>query len=90
VVSTDVFGVPEVVQHGVTGSLCRSRDEDALAAELDRALAAPPGQERIRAAAQAVRTRHDADEYVERFADLIDSILAERPADDGLERPASA
>ena len=38
VVSTDIFGIPEVVEDGVTGFLCRSRDEHELAEKLSDVL----------------------------------------------------
>jgi D-inositol-3-phosphate glycosyltransferase len=75
VVSTDVFGIPEVVEDGVTGLLCRSRDEEALAARLSDGLAAEHGE--IRAAADhRVRERHDADAYAAAFRRLIDTVLS--------------
>ena len=40
VVSTRVFGVPELIEHGHTGYLCEMRDLDDLARTLDRVLAA--------------------------------------------------
>ncbi|MDP9428451.1 MAG: glycosyltransferase, partial [Actinomycetota bacterium] len=53
VVASDVGGIPEVVQHGVTGLLVPPGDVDALAAALDR-LAADPGlRARLSAGARA-------------------------------------
>jgi glycosyltransferase involved in cell wall biosynthesis len=74
VVSTAVFGIPEVVEDGVTGLLCPSRDEDALARKLEEALRALPGHDTIRAAASArVRERHDADAYAVAFRELLET-----------------
>jgi glycosyltransferase involved in cell wall biosynthesis len=85
VLSTDVFGIPEVIEDGVTGSLCRSRDENALAAQLDRVLAGRPGQaDMCAAAAERVRHHHDADRYAERFGELIQAAVTEPPVDDDL------
>jgi D-inositol-3-phosphate glycosyltransferase len=76
VVSTDVFGVPEVVEHGVTGLLCAGRDEQAMAGALSEALAPRPEHQAIRAAAaERVRERHDADAYADRFLDLIGGLV---------------
>ena len=72
VVSTDAFGIPEVIEDGQTGYLCRPRDERALADALDHALSA--GSERrekiVAAAAARVRERHDADDYAIAFERL--------------------
>jgi glycosyltransferase involved in cell wall biosynthesis len=76
VVATDIFGVPEVIEDGVTGFLCASRDEDDLAAKLDEALVPRPEHAEISAAAAArVHERHDADAYVMRFLDVVDAVL---------------
>ena len=80
VVSTDIFGIPEVVENGVTGLLCRSRDEQELAGKLNDALAMRPEHREIRAAAaERVRRGHDADTYAASFEDLINAIVDERP-----------
>ncbi|MCW2957282.1 MAG: glycosyl transferase group 1, partial [Solirubrobacterales bacterium] len=86
VVSTDIFGIPEVIEHGVTGFLCGSRDEEAIADALSEALVRRPGHQVIRAAAaDRVRERHDADDYATRFLDLIDTLV-----DADRRRPACA
>jgi glycosyltransferase involved in cell wall biosynthesis len=85
VVSTDVFGIPEVVEDGVTGFLCRSRDEQEIAEKLGDALRTRPEHHEIRAtAAQRVHRRHDADAYATSFRDLIDAVLDERSASGAL------
>jgi D-inositol-3-phosphate glycosyltransferase len=81
VVSTDIFGIPEVIQDGVTGFLCRSRDEYEMSEQLSAALAMRPEHREIRsAAAEHVRQRHDAAVYAAAFRDLIDTTVNERPA----------
>ena len=81
VVSTDIFGIPEVVEDGVTGYLCRSRDEHDMCEKLSEALAMRPEHQEIRsAAAERVRRRHDAAVYAGAFRDLIDATVDERPA----------
>jgi glycosyltransferase involved in cell wall biosynthesis len=80
VVSTDIFGIPEVVEDGVTGFLCRSRDEHELAEKLSDVLNTQPEHRAISAAAaERVRQRHDADSYAAGFQDLIAGLLDERP-----------
>jgi D-inositol-3-phosphate glycosyltransferase len=82
VVSTRVYGVPEVVEDGVSGYLCDTRDASSLAAALDRALSAAPEElERIRAcAAQAVARRHEPGRYADLLWKLI-TAHAGAPAD---------
>ncbi|MBX6350072.1 MAG: N-acetyl-alpha-D-glucosaminyl L-malate synthase BshA [Clostridia bacterium] len=78
VVATDVGGLPEVVEHGVSGFLLRPGDvaamaEAALRLSLDRSLAA-----RVREAALArVRERFDARLVVPRY---VETYLAARRA----------
>lgn len=74
VLATDVFGLPELITEGETGWLCQSRDVPELAAELDRALGAPPEQSaRIAAAARELVTRrHDLDEYARQVGELFE------------------
>ncbi|MEA2141965.1 MAG: UDP-glucose:(heptosyl)LPS alpha,3-glucosyltransferase [Solirubrobacteraceae bacterium] len=81
VVSTDIFGIPEVVEDGVTGFLCRSRDEQELAEKLSDVLDRQAEHRHIAAAAaDRVRQRHDADAYAAGFQELIDGLLDERRA----------
>jgi glycosyltransferase involved in cell wall biosynthesis len=84
-VSTDIFLIPEVTEDGVTGFLCRSRDERAIVEKLSDALIARPEHQEIRAAAAVrVRERHDADAYAVAFRDLIDEVVDEQPAGSAL------
>jgi D-inositol-3-phosphate glycosyltransferase len=73
VLSTSVFGVPELVEDGRTGYLCEMRDVTALAAGLERALAAGPAERSAiaRAASEHVRTRHDAAAYALQLERLL-------------------
>jgi glycosyltransferase involved in cell wall biosynthesis len=42
IVTTDNVGCKEVVEHGVTGYLCKTRDADDLAAAMERIILMPP------------------------------------------------
>lgn len=73
VVATDVFGLPELIDDGETGWLYRSRDLEAMANGLDRALSADT-EERHRiatAARRLVEERHSAPHYGEAIAKLL-------------------
>lgn len=73
VLSTAVFGVPELIEDGVTGYLCETSDVAALAAGLDRLLRADP--EELRAIAGAgsalVRERHEPERQAAAFAEVL-------------------
>jgi glycosyltransferase involved in cell wall biosynthesis len=82
VLSTRVFGVPELIEDGQTGYLCEMRDVSALAAGLDRALSATPAERGAIAAraSEHVRKRHDADTYTSRIATLLRGLVADPEA----------
>jgi D-inositol-3-phosphate glycosyltransferase len=80
VVSTGVFGIPEVIEDGVTGYLCRDGDVADLARVLDAVLDPDRGHGAVlAAAAERVRARHDADRYAAAF-DRLARRLVEDPA----------
>jgi len=74
VLATAVFGLPEVIEHGVTGWLCEPGDVSALAAGLETALSSDrDSRRRIGAAArELVVERHDLGLHAGRIADLFD------------------
>jgi glycosyltransferase involved in cell wall biosynthesis len=78
VLSTRVYGVPELIDDGRTGYLCDMRDLGDLARGLDRVLSAP--DEELRAVADAasahVRARHDPVAYTRTMAALIEGLVA--------------
>jgi D-inositol-3-phosphate glycosyltransferase len=82
VLSTRVFGVPELIEDGSTGYLCELRSVAGLAAGLDRALSA--GADELSAIASAasahVRARHDPGRYAETMAGLLDGLARDRRA----------
>jgi D-inositol-3-phosphate glycosyltransferase len=83
VLATEIFGLPDLIEDGATGWLCRPNDVGALAQALDRVLALGPER---RAAVgleggRVVRARHDLDAYAERFFGLVDGLAADPGAD---------
>jgi glycosyltransferase involved in cell wall biosynthesis len=82
VLSTRVFGVPELIEDGRTGYLCDLRDVADLAAGLDRALAASPGERSAiaRSASEHVQARHDPAAYAAQMATLLQGLIADPEA----------
>jgi glycosyltransferase involved in cell wall biosynthesis len=78
VVAASVFGLPELIEDGVTGMLFAPRDLDALVAGVRRALAASPAvlAEQAAAAAELVRTRYDSSGYAGAYRALLRGLLA--------------
>lgn len=75
VLSTDVFGVPELVTDGHTGFLMEARDLSAVIGGLERVLTLSP-QERAdigRAASAAARRNHDAALYIQAYRRLLET-----------------
>jgi glycosyltransferase involved in cell wall biosynthesis len=92
VVATRIFGLPEVIEDGVTGYLCEPRDVHALVDALRRFLGTS-SVERERMAAEAarfVRARHGSRGYAEAYGRLLRR-LVENPSelpDDALRAAA--
>ncbi len=80
VLSTSVFGVPELIEDGVNGWLFGARDTGALVAGLDRAISLTPDERRAagRAARVAVYQRQSAHDYVATYRRLLADALATR------------
>lgn len=81
VLATDVFGLPELIEDGVSGWLCEARDLGALTAALERALASSPEERRRvgRAGRALVEGRHSLREYGREVADLLRGVAADSP-----------
>lgn len=79
-VATDVGGLRDVVDDGVTGLLVPSRDPAALAAALERVVADPALGERIASVAAQRLGDFTMQRAVERFAALYDELLAQTRA----------
>jgi glycosyltransferase involved in cell wall biosynthesis len=73
VLATEVFGLPELIEHGETGWLCEPRDLEALAAGLEEFLDTPEEIcERIaRRSRELVERRHSLPRYAEQIGQLL-------------------
>jgi glycosyltransferase involved in cell wall biosynthesis len=73
VLATEIFGLPELIEHGENGWLCQPRDISRLAEALDEVLSTPPEvHDRIAARARAlVQERHSLERYAGEMADLL-------------------
>lgn len=82
VLGTNVFGLPELIEDGVTGYLCQANDRESLASALSRVLDDPPQRRReIAAAARSkVCLRHEVSGFVTAYAALLDGLFAGRAA----------
>jgi len=78
VVSTDIFGLAELIDDGSTGWLCEPGDTRALAAGLERALGTDPAERRrIGASGRAlVERRHALEPYGAEVARLLEQAVA--------------
>jgi D-inositol-3-phosphate glycosyltransferase len=85
VLATNVYGLPELIDDGETGWLCESRDVEALAEGLDRALSSTTEErKRIAGAARVlVERRHSLDDYGREVGLLLDRVaIRARPVVD--------
>jgi D-inositol-3-phosphate glycosyltransferase len=74
-VATDVGGVPDVVEQGITGLLVPRRDPDALAEGLVSLLNDPERRAAMAAAGTEVLQRYTIKAIADRFAELYDTLL---------------
>jgi glycosyltransferase involved in cell wall biosynthesis len=86
VLSTAVYGIPELIDDGVTGYLCEPRDVGALTDGLDRVLRADPAALRsvARAGSARVRERHEPERQGAAFAEVLEAAAAESRGSRGL------
>ena len=72
-VSTNAFGIPELIEDGVSGLLAPPADVDAVAECLSRVLGKAEAQETgwARPAAGSSRTRYDRDRSLDALAGLL-------------------
>ena len=78
--STDVFGVPELVEDGVNGWLFAARDIGALMAALHRVLSLTPDERRAAGGAARLRVQqqHSSSNYGEAYRGLLAEAIATR------------
>jgi glycosyltransferase involved in cell wall biosynthesis len=76
VVSTDVGGVPDLVEDGVSAVLVPPDDPEAVAAAVVRLLAEPASARRISAGGRAVAVRGTPDRVRAQWDDLLASLTA--------------
>jgi glycosyltransferase involved in cell wall biosynthesis len=80
VVATSVGGVPELIEHGITGWLVPPRDADALASRLRLLLTNPEARLSMGAAGRTrVRDHFSAAQMTKSFHLLYDELLNESP-----------
>ena len=78
-VATEVGGLPELIEPGLTGALVPARDPDALATAIDALLRDPEGRREMGARARERRRADYAlDTWVGRMEELYEELLAER------------
>jgi glycosyltransferase involved in cell wall biosynthesis len=87
VLSTNVFGVPELVEDGVNGWLFEPRDIGALIAALHRVLSLTPDERRAAGgiASLRVQKRHSSAKYGQAYRRMLTEAIASRqkPLADG-------
>jgi glycosyltransferase involved in cell wall biosynthesis len=90
VLATDVFGLPELIEDGVSGWLCEPGDVTALAAGLDRALGSSAAERQAigQTARQLVANRHSLERYGREVATLLEQVAAGRPPEAPTHAPA--
>ncbi len=79
VIATRVFGLPELIEDGVTGYLCEPRDVSELARTLTRFFGTPVREREAVGAAGAslVRERHDSRGYADTYHRLFRALVTD-------------
>jgi glycogen(starch) synthase len=84
VVATDAGGLPEVVEHGVTGLIVPKGDADAMAQAIDRLLSDPLEAQRMGKAGRArALARFDWMSSCQQFVELYQALIARQGAPAG-------
>ena len=79
VVASDVGGIQDQIEDGITGRLVEARDLGAFGARVSELLADPHGAERIGAAAQArVRDHFLGPRHLGQYVELLELVLGAR------------
>lgn len=79
IVASDVGGIGEAVEHGVSGLLAPARDENALARALARMLDDPAGAERMGASALSAMRAFSRDVMIERLIAVYGELVPRDP-----------
>jgi glycosyltransferase involved in cell wall biosynthesis len=83
VVATNVGGVPEIVDDGVTGIIVPVRDSDALSAAIGRLLRHEPERQAMGAAARRkILTNYTIDHVIASYQQMFQALTAQTTADD--------
>ena len=83
VVASDVGGIPELVEPGVTGELFPPGDSEALAGHLVRILSNPELRSRMAAAARVAADSRRLSVTLPRYFEAYDELIASRSSDPG-------
>jgi D-inositol-3-phosphate glycosyltransferase len=81
VLTTDVFGIPELVEDGVNGWLYGARDISALTAALHRVLSLTPDERGSVGDVARLQQRHSSSHYGEAYRELLADAVARRALD---------
>jgi colanic acid/amylovoran biosynthesis glycosyltransferase len=80
-VSTDVTGIPEVIENDRTGLMVRQNDPAELAAAIERLLSDPPLQQRLASAARAqIEARFDGRRTAAELRSIFEACLVQPAA----------
>jgi glycosyltransferase involved in cell wall biosynthesis len=85
VIASDIGGISELVEHGVTGLLAPPRDPRALADLIERLLKDPDMRREMGQNGRASIRQHDVRHQVARLLAIFDELASRRQAKRGLE-----
>jgi glycosyltransferase involved in cell wall biosynthesis len=85
VIASDIGGISELVEHGVTGLLTPPRDPRALADLIERLLKDPDLRREMGQNGRTSIRQHDVRDQVTRLLEIFDGLASQRQAKRGLE-----
>jgi glycosyltransferase involved in cell wall biosynthesis len=83
VIASDIGGISELVEHGVTGLLAPPRDPRALADIIERLLKDPDLRREMGQNGFTTIRQHDVRDQVARLLEIFDGVASQRPATRG-------
>ena len=83
VIASDIGGISELVEHGVTGLLAPPRDPRALADLIERLLKDPDLRREMGQNGLTTIRQHDVRDQVTRLLEIFDGLASQRPATQG-------